>query len=143
VIEISDLRKRIKQTIDQARHAASDRRQRQEVAIREGERALELVVTPIFRMTATILKAEGFAFQVFTPAGAVRLASERNRDDFIELALETDRDPVACVGRVSRTWGRRLLATEQIVREAPGLDGLTDEDVVRFLTTTLPPFVER
>jgi hypothetical protein len=143
VIEISELRKRIKQTIDQARHAAADRRQRQDAAIREGQRALEEVVTPIFRMTAGVLKAEGFPFQLSTPAGAVRLASERGRDDFIEIALETDRDPVAFVGRVSRTWGRRVLASERLVREAPGLDGLSDEDVVRFLTKELASFVER
>jgi hypothetical protein len=143
VIEISELRKQIKQTIDRARHAAGDRRQRQDAATREGQRALEEIVTPIFKMTAGVLRAEGFPFQLSTPAGAVRLASERSRDDFIEVALETDRDPVAFVGRVSRTWGRRVLASERIVREAPGLDGLSDDDIVRFLTTELQPFVER
>lgn len=143
MIEISEVRKRIKQTIEQARRAAVDRRQRQEAAAEEGHQTLEQLVTPLFRMAAAALKAEGYPFQVFTPAGAVRLASERSRDDFIELALDTERDPVAIVGRVSRTWGRRLLASERIVREAPGLAALTAEEVLRFLLTELPPFVER
>ena len=83
MIEISELRKQIKQTIDRARHAAGDRRQRQDAATREGQRALEEIVTPIFKMTAGVLRAEGFPFQLSTPAGAVRLASERSRDEHL------------------------------------------------------------
>jgi len=104
---------------------------------------LESVATPVVRMLATALRAEGHLFQVSTPAGSVRLASERSRDDFIELALDTERDPVALVGRVSRTWGRRVLEAETILNEEPGFGSVTDEAVLAFFLKELQPFVER
>lgn len=142
-MEISDLRKRLKQTIEAAKRAAAARRERHDAAEREGRGVIEKVATPVFKMVATALRAEGHLFQVSTPAASVRLASERARDDFIELALDTERDPVALVGRVSRTWGRRVLEAESIVSEAAGFAALTDEAVLAFLLKELQPFVER
>lgn len=142
-MEISDVRKRLKQTIEAARKSAAARRERHDAAERDGRRVLEGVATPVFKMVAAALRAEGHLFQVSTPAGSVRLASERSRDDVIELTLDTDRDPLALVGRVSRTWGRRLLEAESTVCEAPGFAMLTDEAVLAFLLKELPPFVER
>ena len=141
--ETSKIRNRLRETIKQAKHAATERRRMARTAEETGTRVLASVATPVFKTMAGALKAEGYPFRVFTPAAEVRLASEKSGDEFIELALDTARDTPALVGRVSRTWGRRLLVDEQVVREGDGIGGLTEEDVLSFLLERLPPFVER
>lgn len=103
---------------------------------------LERVATPLFHQFATALKAEGYRFSVFTPAGGLRLASERN-DDGIELALDTLRDQMAVVGRTHRGRGRRVVSTERPLKEDTPIEQLTEEDVLAFLLTEIVPFVEK
>ena len=43
----------------------------------------------------------------------------------------------------SRGRGRRMLSTERILREDPGIAELTEEDVVATLLEELLPFIER
>jgi hypothetical protein len=112
-------------------------------AERDYEQFLEERAIPIFRAVAAALRPEGALFQVFTPAGSVRLASERSRDDFIELGLETSRVPAEVVGRTSVTRGSRLLTDEQPVREGRRVAELTDEDVLEYVLRVVGPFVER
>ena len=94
-------------------------------------------------MVAAALKAEGYRFRVLTPAGTVRLAAESAADDYIEVALDTLRDPPGLVGRVSRRWGRRVLVDETVLREAAAISGLTAEDLLEFTLAQLEPFVGR
>ena len=75
----------------------------------DGAEILAGVVAPLFTVVAAALKAEGYRFRVLTPAGTVRLAAESSADDYIEVAIDTLRDPPGLVGRVSRRWGRRVL----------------------------------
>ena len=49
------------------------------------------IAVPLFRQVANALKADGYAFTVFTPSGSVRLMSDRVADDYIELTLDTVR----------------------------------------------------
>jgi hypothetical protein len=106
------------------------------------------------KQLAGALKAEGHGFTLFTPAGNPRLASDRQRDDFIELALERgetplgDTDPghgaLQVVGRVSHVRGSRTLTRTQPVKaghSAPG--SLTDEQLLSFLLEALRPWIER
>jgi hypothetical protein len=142
-MEISDVRRRVRQMLDRARRASAERRVRADAAARAYEAFLSGVATPVFRMFATAIKAEGHAFAVFTPAGGLRLASERSADDFIELALESASDPPAVVARINRGRGSRLLTTERAIRDGAAVESLTEEDVLEFLLREIEPFVER
>lgn len=142
-MEVGDITKRVRRTIAESRRAAAQRRDLVAVAERDGAEILTDVVAPLFAVVAAALKSEGYRFRVLTPAGAVRLASESSADDYVEIALDTLRDPPGLVGRVSRGWGRRVLVDEAIVREAAAISGLTAEDLLDFTLARLGPFVER
>ena len=142
-MEVGDIRKRVRHTIDESRRAAAARRRRVTEAERDGAGILTDVAAPLFTVVAAALKAEGYRFRVLTPAGAVRLASESSADDYIEVALDTLRDPPALVVRVSRAWGRRVLVDDAILREAEAIRELTAEDLLEFTLARLGPFVER
>lgn len=141
-IAAGDVRQRVLHAIHAARRAAAERRALAAAAEQDGTAALE-VAAPVFKAVAAVLRAEGYGFRVLTPAGSVRLAAEAAPEDFIELVLDTKRDPPALVGRVSRAWGRRVLVDEQVVREAPALRGLTTDDALEIVLERLGPFVER
>jgi hypothetical protein len=141
-VEISEVRRRIVQTIERAKRRSTDRRARADEAQRDYEVFLEQTAVPLFRQAAQVLKAEGHSFDVFTPGGSVRLASARGGEDFIELLLDTSGAEPAVMGHVSRGRGRRLVETEQPLSEGRIRD-LTDEDVLAFLARELEAFVER
>jgi hypothetical protein len=142
-MEPSDIRRELKRAIERARRDAADRRTANDAAARQYERFLGDVAAPFFRAFANVLKSEGLPFVVFTPAGSVRLASEKSGDDFVELALDTGRHPPVVVGRVSRTRGRRVIASERPVREGAEIADLTERDLLDFVLAEIAPFVER
>jgi hypothetical protein len=144
MIEVSEIRRRLRATLEQARRSRAERRARAEAAERAYEALLAKVATPVFRMFAAALKAEGHPFAVFTPASQLRLASERSGEDFIEIFLDTDEDPPVVSARISRGRGRRMITSERPVRKAsPPSGDLADEDVLEFLLEEIPPFIER
>jgi hypothetical protein len=140
-MEISEVKRRILETIDRSRRRAAERRARADQAGRDYDRFLELVAIPVFRQISNVLRAQGYGFTVFTPGGSVRLAADRSGEDFIELVLETGGDEPHVVGRTSRARGRRVIESERIVGGDPA--GLTDDDVVTFVLKELEPFVEK
>ena len=142
-MEVSEVRKRFLQTVDRARRAAAEQRARADAAARTYEVFLEQVATPVFRMLSSALKAEGHPFAVHTPAGGLRLASDRAAEDFIELSLDTSADPPGVIARVSRARGHRVVSAERPVREGVAVERLTEEDVLEFLLAEIVPFVVR
>ena len=94
-------------------------------------------------MVAGVLRAEGHAFQVFTPAGGLRLTSERAADDFVELMLDASSDPPVVMARINRGRGSHLLTAERPIREGAAVEELTDEDVLSFLLAEIVPFVQK
>lgn len=142
-MDIPDVRRRLRAAIERARRDAAARRERSDAAAREYETFLDQHALPAFRLFSSALSGEGHRFIVFTPAGSVRLASERSSDDFIELVLDTAADPPRVVGRVSRGRGRRMVTSERPVRESAAVSDLNAEDVLEFLLTEIVPFVER
>ncbi len=78
-MEISEVKRRIQQTIEAAKRAAAERRGRVDRAARDYDAFLERVAVPMFRQVSNVLKSENHAFTVFTPAGSVRLMSDRVR----------------------------------------------------------------
>lgn len=142
-VEVSLVRNRLNRTIEAARERAQQRRQRTAGAEAAFEAFLRDVATPVTRQIANALKVENHAFTVSTPGGGLRLASDRNRDDYIEFALDTASDPPQVVGRISRTRGSRTLTEEQPLKPGTPVADLSEEDVLAFLLGALEPWLER
>ena len=142
-MQISDVRKRVLQTIERAKQAATDRRGRVDKAEAEYHTFLDEIAVPVFRQIANVLRAEGVLFNVFTPGGSVRLMSDRSAEDYIELGLETSGGEPRVVGRASRSHGRRVTATEHPLGGIGSIRDLTEEEVLEFVLRELAPFVER
>jgi len=141
-MEIGEVRRRVLQTIDRARREAALRRTRVDEASREYGEFLDRTAVPLFHQVARSLRAEGHAFNVFTPSGSVRLASERSAEDYIELVLDSSGSTPQVIGRCSRSRGRRVLETERPIGDGR-IAALSEEDVLEFLLKELEPFVER
>jgi hypothetical protein len=141
-MEISEVRKRVHETIERARREAAARRVRVDEASREYAVFLDTVAVPLFRQISNALKAEGYPFTVFTPAGSVRLTSDKSGEDYVELSLDTSgREPIV-VGKSSRARGRRVIESEQPVADPPA-GKISEEQLIRFLLKEIEPFVER
>jgi hypothetical protein len=142
-MEVSEVRRRLRAAIEDARRGTAERRVRTDAAARAYEEFLARRAVPVFHQFATALTGEGHPFKVFTPAASVRLASERSQEDFIELALDDASNPPGVVGRISRGRGRRMISSERPVREGVAIADLTEEDVLAFLLQEIAALVER
>src|SRR5690606_17422475 len=142
-IEPSELRRRLRSAIDQARSNAAARRARSDAAQRDYEKFLEGIAVPVVQQFANVLSAEGHQFNVSTPSGSVRLSSASRTEDYIEIVLDTMEDPPEVVGRTSRGRGRRMIASERPVRDRTAVAELNEEDVLAFLLTEIVPFLTR
>jgi hypothetical protein len=139
-MEISTVRRRLTETIERAKKQAAERRERSDRASRDFDVFLQKIGVPLLRQVANALKAEGYAFTVFTPSGSVRLMSDRSSSDYIELTLDTSENPPSVMGRVSRTRGQRVLDAEHAVGTP---ETLTEDQLLEFLLKELEAFVER
>jgi hypothetical protein len=142
-MEVSEVRRRLRAAIEQARRDAGARRERSDLAARDYEQFLTERAVPVLHTLATALNGEGHRFKVFTPAGSVRLAAEGTSDDFVELALDPTQDPPVVVLRTSRGRGRRQLASERAVAEGSAIAALSEDDVLRVVLDEIGPLVER
>jgi hypothetical protein len=142
-MEISLVRKRVRQCIEHAHTSVAARRDANREAAAAWESLLAQVAVPLVQQIAQVLKAEGQAFRVDTPAGRVRLVSERSADDYIELALDTTGQVPVVVGAVNRTRGRERVSDEHILASGADIASLEDERLLEFFTGVLGPFVER
>jgi len=141
-MEVSEVRKRLHETMARARQRAAERRVRAEAASRAFDRFLSSVAVPLMRQIANVLRADGYVFSVSTPAGSVRLMSDKSAEDFIDLSLDTTSDVPRVLARVSRNHGRRVVDAEHVVGSGDP-DSMTEEDLLAFLLKELEPFVER
>ncbi|MBS1817094.1 MAG: hypothetical protein JSU08_04130 [Acidobacteria bacterium] len=141
-MEVSVLRKRLTDTIEAARRTASTRRARAEDAARAYALFLDTIAVPLLRQVANILRASGYPFSVHTPSGAVRMASDRTAEDYIELSLDTSGEQPLVIGHSSRARGRRVVENERAVAEV-SVAHLTEEHLLEYLLKELEPFVER
>jgi hypothetical protein len=126
-----------------ARDRAQKRRQRAADAESAYDSFLTHVATPLARQLANALNAEAYAFTVSTPGRGLRLALDRGRDDFIELALDTNADEPVVVGRIRRTRGSRTIEEERPIRPGASPDQLSENDVLEFLVGAIEPWLER
>jgi len=142
-MEISDIRRRFRSALEGARKVSAERRARTDAASAAYGTFLRDVATPVFRMFANVAKAEGHPFTVFMPADGVRLVSERNGDDYIEVWFDTAVDPPRAAVRVNRQRGRDLLTSERPLGEGVAIETLTDEDVLALLLAEFGALVVR
>lgn len=143
-MEPSVLRRRVKEAIDVARQGAVARRAASDAAARAWESALETVVVPAWQQTVQVLRSEGYLLQVSTPSDTVRVSSEKNPQDGVELALETGSQGPFLLQRVTTSRGREVMSDERVA--AAGTDtiaALTEEQAVALLLSALAPWFER
>ena len=92
-------------------------------------------------MFANVLKSEGLNFEVMTPAGGVRLQSERNREDAIEMELDTTADPPQPLVTITRARGSRVIQDDRTIKGSNPLVQLTEDDVIEMLLEELRPWL--
>lgn len=141
-MEISDVRRRVTETVERAKHSAGERRARADEAARDYATFLDSVAVPLVRQIANVLKVQGYLFAVFTPLGSVRLASEKSADDYIEISLDTSGDRPVVLGHSRRARGGHIVESEQPIG-GPAIGSVTEEQVLAFLLKELEPLVER
>ena len=139
--DVAVVRKRVKTAIEQARRDQAERRGRVAEAARAYESFLESAAIPVFKMFANILKSEGLHFEVMTPAGGVRLQSERQRDDSIEMELDTTADPPQPLVTITRVRGSRIVQSDRSIKGSNPLVHLTENDVIEMLLEELRPWL--
>jgi hypothetical protein len=141
VADPADVRKRIKAAMEAARRASATRRERAAAAARDYQDFLDARAVPAFRAVANVLRAEGIPFEVMTPSGGVRLVADRNRDDMIELELDTTLDPPQPLLSVVQSRGSRVLRTERPVKEGSPISDISEEDVLDVVIDALKPWL--
>ena len=139
--DVGEVRKRIRAEIEKAKRDQAERRSRIADATKAYEEFLETAAIPVFRMFANVLKAEGLHFEVMTPAGGVRLQSERNRADAIEMELDTTADPPQPLVTVTRARGSRVVQSDRSIKGSNPLVQLTEHDVIEMLIEELRPWL--
>jgi hypothetical protein len=142
-MEISDIRKRVRLAVEQHRKAAAERHQRADAAAAAYEAFLQRSAVPVFRMFGNVARADGFPFGVNTPAGGVRLVSDRAERDFVEIFLDATVDPPRVGTRVSRQRGRNVVEREGLLEPDVPIGELDDEAVLSFLIDAIGTFVDR
>ena len=142
-MEISLVRKRIQAAMATSRDRAKRRRQKSDEAEEAYARFLENLAGPLARQVVTALRAEGFAFTVSTPGRGLRVSLDQGRDDFIELALNTDVDQPHIVGRIRRTRGSRTLDEERPVKTGAAPQDVSEAELLEFFAQALEPWLER
>lgn len=142
-MEISQVRKRIQAAMTTARDRAKLRRQQADEAGQAYEKFLDQLAAPLARQVVNALRAEGYAFTVSTPNRGLRVSLDAGRDDYIELALDSETDPPHVAGRIRRTRGSRTIDEERPVKPGAGPDGVSEDDLLEFLVGALEPWLER
>ena len=142
-METSDVRRRLRGAIEQAKRRAADRRAVADEASRLWAERLPEVVVPAFQGVLNALSGEGLKFTLSTPGETARLSPERSSAEFVEIALDTNRELPAVMLRSTRGRGSRTVEFEQVVAEGPEIAGLTQDVVVAVLIEGIVPFIER
>jgi hypothetical protein len=142
-VEVSHVRRRLKATIDASRDRSAKRRDLNAAARGAYEKFLNDTAVPVARQLANALKVEGYGFTVSTPGHGVRLASDRAREDFIELDLDTSGERPEVMARVSRQRGSRTVDAELPVKRGAFPEEISEEDFLDFLLRALEPWLER
>ena len=139
--DIALIRKRLRLETEQARRTSAVHRERVKSATAAYETFLETIAIPTFLQSATVLRAEGMPFEVQTPAGGVRLAPERSRDDGITLELDATQDTPTVVLRTTHTWGTQIARSDRAVKDGSEIDRITEDEALQRLFEEIRPWL--
>lgn len=140
--ELTDLRRRVRQAMHDAKRKAAQRREARDEASKAWDTAVAEVVEPAATQMAAALTGEGLPFRLETPRGTIRLVSERSKDDYIEIVLDADdeRDVPEVIGRNVIGRGRQSVT---VIEESLGPPSeLTDDRVTEFLLNAVGPWIK-
>lgn len=138
----AQLRKQVRTAIEQARRAAAARRTRVTEAEPAWDAFLANVAVPAVRQLANVLRAEGKPFDVQTPSAAVHLVSDRQRDDRVELELDTSGETPTPMLIVRLTRGGRHVRIERPFAGGVAIGAITEDLVIAELLEALTPWLE-
>jgi len=142
-MEVSEVRRRTKEAIDRAKRTKTERRTLVDEATRDYQIFLDQVATPLLRQIANVLRVEGTPFTLSTPGSAVRLASDRSGQDFVELTLDTaGRQPQVMI-HSRRFRGRRVTESEMPIGNSGSVRELTENEVLTAVLKELEGLLER
>ena len=142
-MEVSVVRQRVLEAIERAKRKVGDRRAQTDEGAREYPYFLDRIAVPLFKQLAGVLRAENYLFNVFTPAGSVRLMSERGSDDYIEITLDAAGSKAHVIGRSSRSRGGNVTQSERALNATNTISELSEDDLLAFLLKELESFVEK
>lgn len=138
--ELTDLRRRVRQAIQDARQKAAARRVSRDDAAKAWAAAIAEIVEPVAANVAAAMTGEGLAFKLETPRGSVRIVSDRSPGDYIEVVLDDadEREAPEVIGRTVRGRGRQSVT---VIEELLGPPAQLSEDrVIAFFMGALAPF---
>jgi hypothetical protein len=142
-LELAQIRRRVQNRLADIRRAAAERRN----AVAAAERAygpfLADVATPLLNAVAQSLSAEGHAYRVTTPGGAVRMASDRSSRTYLEIRLDTAGREPQLVAEIGRERGSRVSTEERPIGRGAAIEAITDEGLLGEVLDLLPELVER
>jgi hypothetical protein len=142
-LELDQIRRRVQLRLTDVKRAAAARRERVASAERAYETFLSQVATPVMNAVAQSLSAEGLTYRVMTPAGSVRMVSDRSNRTYLELRLDTSGASPQVIAEVGRERGSRVLADERPLGGGAQVDTLTDEDVLAVVLEALDDLIDR
>lgn len=139
--ELTDLRRRVRQAMQDAKRKAAQRREARDEASKAWDTAVAEVVEPAATQMAAALTGEGLPFRLETPRGTIRLVSEHSKDDYIEIVLDADdeRDVPEVIGRNVIGRGRQSVTVIEESLGAPS--ALTEDRVTEFLLKASGPWI--
>ena len=139
--ELTDLRRRVRQAVQDAKRRGAARRAARDEASSAWATAVSEVVEPVATDVAAALTGEGLPFRLETPRGTVRLVSERSADDYIELVLDDSDEPESpeVIGRSVIGRGRQSVT---VVEEPLGPPAdLTNDRLTEFYMNAIAPWI--
>lgn len=141
-METADVRKRVKEALERVKRHHAERRARNTQASAAFEVFLQRAI-PVFQQVAGALKAEGYHFIVNTPAGSVRLVSEKSADDYIDLRLDTTAQMPQVMLETQSVRGREFRKEERPVKPGTLVENLTEQDVLDAVAEGIETLIDR
>ena len=139
--ELTDLRRRVRQAIQDAKRKGGERRTARDESSKAWATAVAEVVEPEAAVMAAALTGEGLPFRLETPRGTIRLVSERSADDYIEIVLDDsdERDVPEVIGRSVMGRGRQSVTVIEEPLGAPS--DLAPDRITAFFLTAIAPWL--
>jgi hypothetical protein len=143
-MDVSDLRQRILRALEAGKNDAALRRTEADAAVAAFDNFLVNVAVPLLKQAQSILKAEGQAFTVHSPAGSAKLVADGSSQTFLEFVLDSSGNRPHVIGRVSLARGsKRVVVDERPIATDKAIKDLGDDEVAAFLVTEIPKIVAR